>query len=128
MSYDTYQPPYATASAIVDCQKQTSGYSPASYSITPSCDSTWPNCDNRSYSAYALPSAYNGFYDQCFKTRPGRPACDLKHANASPKVILDCWDKCCKPSPLGLSDCNKKCHDDCVVNDYPVIPGLPNPF
>lgn len=116
MSYDAYQSPYATASVILDCQKPSSGYSPASYSVRPSCDSTWPGCDNRSYSAYALPSAYNGYYDECFKTRPEKPACDLKYVTASPKTILNCWDQCCTPSSTGLTGCNQKCQNDCVVN------------
>ena len=111
----SFEVPYATSAVILDCMKPGAGYSPASYPDKGSCNSLYGDCDNRSYSAYALPSAYNGYYDECFKGKNNSKACDLKYVNASPSTVLGCWGKCCTNSPMGLTNCNQTCQTNCVV-------------
>ena len=125
-----YQVPYATGAQILDCEKVKSGYNKPSYSLDPTCNGTVPNCDNRTYSAYATDSAYQGFYDNCFVGQPVPPQCDLKYVNAPPKVVEACWSKCCDPKVSGAPGCNQDCHDTCVVSGnkaVPMIPGTPVP-
>ena len=51
-----YEVPYATSSVILDCSKsQNNTYSPAFFSNQASCGGKYSDCDDRSYSAYALP-------------------------------------------------------------------------
>ena len=114
-----YQVPYETGAELLDCQNVTKGYNKASYSLDPTCDGVVPNCDNRSYSAYATDSAYQGLYDNCFVGQPETPQCDLKYVNAAPKVVESCWTKCCDPK---MSNCNQDCHDMCVVSGASVFP------
>lgn len=117
--------PYALSSTILDCKQPSSGYSKPSYPSKPNCDSIYPNCDNRSYSAYALDASYNGVYDNCFITSDFKPACDLKYVNAPPKVVLGCWQNCCNDQ---LRDCNMNCHVDCVVSGGKMPGPNPNPM
>jgi len=111
MSADT-QAPYETGAQLLDCENVTKGYQRGYYSLEPTCNGNVPSCDNRSYSAYATDSAYQGYYDDCFVSRPEKPQCDLKYVNAAPKVVEACWSQCCSPH---MTQCNQDCHDACVV-------------
>lgn len=117
-----YQVPYETGSQILDCENVKKGYNKPSYSLDPSCNGIVPSCDNRSYSAYATDSAYQGYYDNCFKSQPEAHQCDLKYVNAPPKVVEACWTRCCNSK---MSDCNQDCHDACVVGGS-VLPPRPS--
>lgn len=109
-----YQSPYETGAQFLDCEFKKSGYNNAYYSLKPTCNVNVPSCDNRSYSAYALNSAYQGYYDNCFLGQPEPSQCDLKYVNAPPKVTMACWDKCCKDG------CDLDCHTACVVGSQTV--------
>lgn len=123
MSSD-YQVPYETGAQVLDCENVKQGYNKAYYSINPTCNGVVPSCDNRSYSAYALDSGYQGYYDNCFISQPEKPQCDLKYVNAAPKVVEACWTKCCDPK---MSGCNQDCHDACVVGGAVLPPKPPGP-
>ena len=90
----SYEPAYATAGSLLDCQKPTSGYSQPNYSLSASCTEDIPSCDNRTYSAYATTADYQGFYDHC-NVNISPPACDLTYLNAAPKTQIACWQKTC---------------------------------
>jgi len=105
--------PYVSSANLIDCQNPTNGYSKPSYSMAPSCSPSFPNCDNRSYSAYATQSAYNSYYDDCFNPFPKNNACDLTVLNATPKVVSECWKNCCDQN---MANCSETCQVDCVVN------------
>ena len=123
---DVYQSPYSTAATILDCQKPGAGYSPGYFSNKPITGKSWSDCDNRSYSAFALESQYNGYYDECFNWGNCKPACDLKYVNAPPKKVLGCWDQCCESSDIGLINCDKDCQIKCVTTKpTPIFPILP---
>lgn len=105
--------PYDTSASILDCQQATKGYNKPSYPDGPSCNTPWPSCDNRTYSAYALDASYSGYYDDCFNAFKSQPACDLKYVNASPKTVIDCWKQCYNDEMKAFS---KDCQVQCVVN------------
>jgi hypothetical protein len=106
--------PYAVSSTILDCKQAANGYNKPSYPAGPSCNTKdFPSCDNRSYSAYATDSSYQGFYDNCFITTDSQQSCDLKYVNAAPKTVIDCWKNCCDSQ---MRDCNQNCHTSCVVS------------
>jgi len=122
-------PPYETGAQLLNCEQVKTGYEKPSYSMIPTMNGIVPSCDNRSYSAYATHSAYQGYYDNCFiDTTNTKPQCDLKYVNAPPKVDIQCWEKCCSsdpdPNTRTKSDrCTDDCHVKCVVaNQFPVSP------
>lgn len=118
------EPSYETGANMLDCDKTKDGvYQRPSYSLKRSCDQQFSSCSNRSYSAYALDSAYNGYYDACIPVDHVTPQCDLVYLNAKPKTVIDCWNKCCgNPEKL----CTQACETQCVVgnslNGSPVAP------
>jgi hypothetical protein len=128
--YDTnkmsssYQVPYETGAQLLNCDKVKEGYNRSYYSLDPSCNGIVPSCDNRSYSAYATDSAYQGYYDNCFIGQPEKPQCDLTYVNAPPRITKECWKSCCDQK---TNNCNEDCHVSCVVNSANANASKPTP-
>jgi hypothetical protein len=123
-----YDSPYVRVSSWIDCKKPSSSgeYGRSYYSLTPTCDTMYPWCDNRSYSAYAFSPLYMGYYDNCFPSTHTQPSCDLKYLNASPSTILAGWKVCCDDKSI---PCSQTCHMNHVVSsvDPSITPPTPSP-
>ena len=102
---------YDNSAMLMDCQKGAGIYSKPFQNSEKACKK-FPECDNRTYSAYATPGPYRGYYDDCFSSPNGKPACDLAVLYAPPITIENCWAKTCTKQ-----GCNEDAHVACVVGE-----------